>query len=339
MIFQSLKIWLQCRANGTNWSPGWKYRTLLFVQKAKVIRSTGSWYRLRTEAGEEISCRLAGQFRAKGIQNTNPVAVGDQVAFSTDGKGTAVIRVIDARKNYLIRKSVNLAKRAHIIAANLDQSFLIVSLVPPRTNYGFIDRFLVTCEAYGISTHLVVNKSDLHGPEAEQELVYLEKAYRSAGYQVWTVSAHTGKGVEELRAQMKGQVNLLSGNSGVGKSSLINRLDPSLELRTQEISAAHQLGQHTTTFAEMFPLASGGDVIDTPGIKSFGLLDMEKQEIGHYFPELFALSASCRFSNCMHMEEPGCAVREAYEHQQLAPTRYENYVKILSGEDEESVYR
>ena len=194
MIFSALKIWLQCRANEWNWSPGWKYRTLLSVQKAKVIRSTGSWYRLRTETGEELSCRLAGQFRAKGIQNTNPVAVGDQVSFSTDGKGTAVIREIESRKNYLIRKSVNLAKRAQIIAANLDQSLLIVSLVPPRTNYGFIDRFLVTCEAYGISTHLVVNKSDLHGPEADEELAYLKKAYRFAGYQVWTVSAHTEKG-------------------------------------------------------------------------------------------------------------------------------------------------
>lgn len=307
--------------------------------RAKVIRSTGSWYKVLTETGQEVQCRLAGQFRMKGIKNTNPIAVGDWVHFELGKDGTGYIHRLEARENYIIRRSVNLAKRTHIIAANIDQSLLIVSLVPPRTLMGFIDRFLVTAEAYSIPSLIVVNKQDLHTEEEEEELRYLQVAYQSAGYEVLVCSASSGVGIELLRERLAYKVSMLSGNSGVGKSSLINAVDPALDLRTKEISKAYQLGQHTTTFAELFPLQFGGQIIDTPGIKSFGLIDIEREELSHYFPEIFSLSATCKFHNCVHLAEPGCAVREAYEEQKLAPTRYENYLKILEGDEDESVYR
>lgn len=307
--------------------------------RAKVFRSTGSWYKVLTETGEEVQCRLAGQFRMKGIKNTNPIAVGDWVHFELGKDGSGYIHRLEARENYIIRRSVNLAKRTHIIAANIDQSLLIISLVPPRTLLGFVDRFLVTAEAYSIPSLIVVNKQDLHTEEEQEELQYVRTAYEDAGYEVLVCSAQSGLGISTLKERLAHKVSMLSGNSGVGKSSLINAVDPTLDLRTKEISKAYQLGQHTTTFAELFPLQFGGQIIDTPGIKSFGLIDIEREELGHFFPEIFSLAASCKFHNCLHLAEPGCAVRKAYEEQKLAPTRYENYLKILEGDEDESVYR
>jgi ribosome biogenesis GTPase len=275
----------------------------------------------------------------KGIKNTNPVAVGDWVHFELGEDGTGYIQKLEPRSNYIIRKSVNLSKRTHIIAANMDQSLLIVSLAPPRTLLGFIDRFLVTSEAYEIPTLIVVNKLDLLDEDDQDELQYLKVAYNSAGYEVLFCSATENDGIEELRLRLEGKTTLVSGNSGVGKSSLINSIDESLNLKTKSLSQSYQLGQHSTTFAELFPLSFGGEIIDTPGIKGFGLFDIEKQQLSHYFPDIFKLSSDCRFHNCQHHNEPNCAVRKAFEEQELAPTRYENYLKILQGDDDETVYR
>lgn len=259
-----------------------------------------------------------------------------------DGQGWIVDRA--ERRNYIIRRSVNLSKEAHVIAANMDQSVLVVSLAPPRTLYGFIDRFLATSEAYAIPSALVVNKMDLYDEARDaDEWAYLKAVYESIGYPVLPVSASTGAGMDALRALLRDKVSLMSGNSGVGKSSLINALDPELHLRTGVLSSAHAKGQHTTTFAELFELrdAEGvwAEIIDTPGVKSFGLVDMEAAEMGHYFPEIFRLSTQCRFHNCVHREEPGCAVLSALENNGLAPTRYESYVRMMDGVDDESPYR
>jgi ribosome biogenesis GTPase len=307
--------------------------------KGKVTKSTGSWYIVKVSETAYYNCRLAGQFRLKGIKNTNPIAVGDRVVFEVrpDGKGL-IVDLLD-RKNYIIRKSVNLSKQGHIIAANLDQSLLIISLASPKTLLGFIDRFLVTAEAYSIPSLLVLNKSDLITPELEPELRYLKTAYSQAGYPFLQVSAQTKEGIDSLREKLRGKTTLVSGNSGVGKSSLINALAPDLDLKTQILSKMHKQGQHTTTFAELFTLDASTEIIDTPGIKGFGLVDMQKSEIGHYFPEIFELSDGCRFNNCLHVEEPGCAVRAAYEEGELAPSRYERYLSILSSKDEDGPYR
>lgn len=308
--------------------------------KGIVTKSTGSWYTVRLENGTTIECRLKGVFRTKGIKSTNPVAVGDRVVIERDHemKGSVITQIED-RDNYVIRKSVNLSKRSHIIAANVDQAVLIATVEQPKTLQGFIDRFLVAAEAYDIPAVIVFNKIDLYSDESIDELEFFDLMYRDIGYRVLATSALTGDGIDDLADVLKGKVSLLSGNSGVGKSTLINAIDPKLDLKTGNISKSHKLGQHTTTFAEMFPLAMGGDIIDTPGIRSFGMIDMEDAEISHYFPEIFEVSSGCRFNNCMHINEPGCAVLEALEKGDISPTRYKSYINILKGLDDENPYR
>jgi ribosome biogenesis GTPase len=308
--------------------------------KGIVTKSTGSWYTVRLENGSTIECRLKGVFRTKGIKSTNPVAVGDRVTIERDEevKGSVITQIED-RENYVIRKSVNLSKRSHIIAANVDQAVLIATVEQPKTLQGFIDRFLVAAEAYDIPAVIVFNKIDLYSDESIDELEFYDLMYRDIGYQVLATSAVTGDGMDDLADVLRDKVSLLSGNSGVGKSTLINAIDPDLDLKTGKISKSHKLGQHTTTFAEMFPLSIGGDIIDTPGIRSFGMVDMEDAEISHYFPELFELSSGCKFNNCMHINEPGCAVLEALENGDISPTRYKSYINILKGLDDENPYR
>ena len=308
--------------------------------KGIVTKSTGSWYTVRLENGSIIECRLKGVFRTKGIKSTNPVAVGDRVVIERDDemKGS-VITQIEERENYVIRKSVNLSKRSHIIAANVDQAVLIATVEQPKTLQGFIDRFLVAAEAYDIPAVIVFNKIDLYSDDSLDELEFYDLMYRDIGYQVVVTSAVTGDGLDDLAEVLRDKVSLLSGNSGVGKSTLINAIDPDLDLKTGKISKSHKLGQHTTTFAEMFPLSIGGDIIDTPGIRSFGMVDMEDAEISHYFPEIFEVSPQCKFNNCMHLNEPGCAVLEAIENGDISPTRYKSYINILKGLDDENPYR
>lgn len=307
-----------------------------------VTKSTGSWYTvLDQESGTRYECRIKGKLRVAGIKSTNPLAVGDFVEFELeDGYETqGIVSGILERKNYIIRKSVNLSKRVHIIATNMDQALLVTTLAQPKTSTGFMDRFLATAEAYSIPTIVVFNKVDVYGPEEEEELAYRKAVYASIGYQVLETSATEGTGLEELAELLKGKTTLLSGHSGVGKSTLINAVEPSLDLRTGEVSLSHSKGQHTTTFAEMFELSFGGSIIDTPGIKGFGLVNMEKEELSHFFPEIFELSKSCRFHNCMHVNEPQCAVKLAAEENKIAPTRYESYLNQLNDYDEETHYR
>lgn len=308
--------------------------------KGIVTKSTGSWYTVRLENGQNIDCRLKGVFRTKGIKSTNPVAVGDRVNVERDEELKAsVISQIEDRRNYVIRKSVNLSKRSHIIAANVDQAVLIATVEQPKTLLGFIDRFLVASEAYDIPAVIVFNKIDIYSESALSDLEFYTLMYRHIGYRVLTTSAVTGEGLEEFAELLRDRVSLLSGNSGVGKSTLINAIDENLDLKTGSISKSHKLGQHTTTFAEMFPLSFGGDIIDTPGIRSFGMVDMDGGEISHYFPEIFALSKDCKFHNCMHVNEPGCAVRRGLEEGEISPTRFKSYINILKGLDDENPYR
>lgn len=306
--------------------------------RAWVLRSTGSWYRVKTEAGEYLDVRLAGRLRNQNSRATNPVAVGDWVTLEFQQEEALVIDV-EERKNHLVRKSVNLSKKTQVIAANLDQAILLATLAEPRTLIGFMDRFLLTAEAFSIPPVLVFNKSDLYAQEEREELEYLRMAYRQAGYPVLVTSALTGEGVQELKAMLHNKVTLLSGNSGVGKSTLVNAVQPGLDLRTQSLSEMHQQGKHTTTFAELFELDFGGALVDTPGLRSFGLVDMEPEEVGDYFPEIFRLKQQCKFNNCLHLDEPGCAVKKAFENHQLAPTRYQSYLNVVNGVDEDSPYR
>jgi ribosome biogenesis GTPase len=302
-----------------------------------VYKSTGSWYIVKDEQERIFECRIKGKFRIRGIKSTNPVAVGDVVEFELErpgGEKTGIITEIKERKNYIIRKSVNLSKQTHIIAANIDQVFLMVTLKKPKTFTGFIDRFLATSEAYDIPVVLLFNKVDIYDPDELDEVRYLAALYRSIGYTCLGISAKTGKKVEEVKALMKGKTSMFSGHSGVGKSTLLNYIEPSLQLKTAQISEQHLQGQHTTTFAEMYDLDWGARIIDTPGIKGFGLVDMEKDEIGDYFPEFFALKGQCKFNNCLHLDEPQCAVKEALEKDELAWSRYKSYVAIVTGEDE-----
>lgn len=304
-----------------------------------VIKNTGSWYLVRTDDGSEVNCKIKGNFRLKGIRTTNPVAVGDRVSIIPNEDGTAFINGIAPRRNYIIRRASNLSKEAHIIAANLDQALLVVSLVHPVTSTTFIDRFLATAEAYRVPAVLVINKIDLMDDDDSRE--YLDAVsylYRSIGYTVVPISAKTGEGLDNLRGLLDGKVSLLSGNSGVGKSSLINDLIPGLELRTAEISATHDTGMHTTTFSEMFQLPGGGYLIDTPGIKGFGTIDFDRNEVAHFFPEIFRCSADCRYGDCTHTHEPGCAVREALERNLIAQSRYTSYLSILE-DSEPDKYR
>ena len=302
-----------------------------------VYKSTGSWYQVKTETGEFYECRIKGKFRIQGIKSTNPVAVGDRVIFDleegVEGK-TGVIKKIQDRDNYIIRRSVNLSKQTHIIAANIDQVFLLVTLNNPPTLTTFIDRFLVTAEAYEITAVLLFNKIDTYTIEELAEVKYLAEMYRKAGYECIGISAKEGKNVDKVKAKMTGKTSMISGHSGTGKSTLINAIEPSLDLKTSEISKQHSQGQHTTTFAEMFDLSFDARIIDTPGIKGFGVVDMEKEEIGDYFPEFFELKKDCKFHNCLHLNEPKCAVKEALEEGEVAWSRYKSYLQIMEGEDD-----
>lgn len=298
-----------------------------------VTKSTGSWYQVKT-ADQTIDCRIKGKFRTKGITTTNPLAVGDVVDFEMEPEqGTGVITNLQQRKNYIIRKSINLSKQAQIIAANLDLALLVVTLASPRTSLGFIDRFLVTAEAYGITACLIFNKLDLFSDEGLEILAEYQSVYQNIGYACYSVSALEGTHIDTVHNLLKDKITLFSGHSGVGKSSLINRLLPALDLRTHMISDWSDKGMHTTTFAEMFELPQGGYIIDTPGIRELGVIDIEKQELGHFFPEMRDLMNQCRFNNCRHISEPGCAVLAAIEEGDIALSRYDSYLSIYNGND------
>ena len=304
------------------------------MMKGLVIKNTGSWYTVKTDDGQLIESKIKGNFRLKGIRSTNPVAVGDHVQLITNQEGTAFISSIEDRRNYIIRKSPNLSKQSHILAANVDQALLVVTVNYPQTSTTFIDRFLAGAEAYRIPVILVFNKRDLL---SEEELHYeqmMRTLYETIGYQCVEISAATGEGIEELRPLVNGKISLLSGNSGVGKSTLINQLIPEASQRTAEISDAHNTGMHTTTFSEMLDLPGGGCLIDTPGIKGFGTFDIEKEELTSYFKEIFKFSEGCRFSNCTHTHEPGCAVIKAVEEHYIAASRYQSYLSMLEDKDE-----
>lgn len=308
--------------------------------KGKVIKSTGSWYTVLMEDKKIVECGIKGKFRISGIKTTNPIAVGDNVAFEMEVDGRGVIHKVEERKNYIIRKSINLSKQSHIIAANVDQAFLIVTLAFPRTSAGFIDRFLLTAEAYHIPTRIIFNKVDLFEEDvkAMQELDAFIAVYTKIGYPCYKVSAIKNKAIDVLKQLTKDKITLVSGHSGVGKSTLVNAMDSNLDLRVGEISDSHNKGKHTTTFAEMHPLTYGGFIIDTPGIKELGLVDMEKEEISGYFPEMRALKNECKFNNCVHINEPKCAVIEAVEKGEIARSRYNSYLGIMNGEEFESSF-
>ena len=303
-----------------------------------VVKNTGSWYTVKTDDGQLIDSKIKGNFRLKGIRSTNPVAVGDRVCIVTNQEGTAFITEIEDRRNYIIRKSSNLSKQSHIIAANVDQAVLVVTINYPETSLTFIDRFLASAEAYRIPVVLVFNKTDLL---SEEELHYQEMVmamYDNVGYQCMAISAANSDGVDALKALLAGKITVLSGNSGVGKSTLINQILPDANLRTSEISDAHNTGMHTTTFSEMLLLPDGGYLIDTPGIKGFGTFDIEPEELTSYFKEIFHFSKDCRFNNCTHTKEPGCAVLKALEDHYISESRYQSYLSMLE-DKEEGKYR
>lgn len=302
-----------------------------------VYKSTGSWYTVKSEDGVFYNCKIKGKFRIKGIKSTNPVAVGDRVFFEVETIGDDTIGIIDRiedRKNYIIRKSVNLSKQTHIIAANLDQVFLLITLNNPTTYPVFIDRFLITAEAYQIPAILLFNKVDTYTEEELGEIKFLAALYRKIGYTCIGISALIGKNIELVKEMMVGKTSMFSGHSGVGKSTLVNTIDSNLNLKTSKISEQHLQGQHTTTFAEMFDLNFDARIIDTPGIKGFGIVDMDKEEIGDYFPEFFKLKQACKFNNCIHIDEPKCAVKDALEAGEIAWSRYQSYLQMIKGEDD-----
>ena len=299
-----------------------------------VIKNTGFWYTVLTDDGREVDSKVKGNFRLKGIRSTNPVAVGDGVEICVNAEGQALITAIDDRRNYIVRRSTNLSKQSHIIAANVDQAFLVVTVAHPETATTFIDRFLASAEAYSVPVVLVFNKTDLLSDEERRYQELMVRLYETVGYECRQVSAATGEGTDDLRTLLGDRVTLLSGNSGVGKSTLLNLLIPGAGARVADISDAHDTGMHTTTFSEMMPLPGGGWIIDTPGIKGFGSFDMEPEEIGSYFKEIFKFSKDCRFNNCTHTHEPGCAVRQAVEDHYIAEGRYRSYLSMLQDKDE-----
>ncbi|VAW10501.1 Ribosome small subunit biogenesis RbfA-release protein RsgA [hydrothermal vent metagenome] len=302
-----------------------------------VYKSTGSWYKVKTKDGGFYECRIKGKFRIQGIKSTNPIAVGDQVVFEAEKVGdetSGIISEIKERKNYIIRKSVNLSKQTHIIATNLDMVFLLVTLKSPKTYPVFIDRFLVTAEAYRIPAILLFNKIDIYTDDELEEVENLADLYKKIGYTCIGISAKTGKNKEQVKELMLGKTSMFSGHSGSGKSTLINKLEPTLNIKTDKISEQHVQGQHTTTFAEMFDLSFDARIIDTPGIKGFGIVDMNKDEIGDYFPEFFKLKSTCKFNNCLHLNEPQCGVKKALENNEIADSRYKSYVQMVLGEDD-----
>ncbi|HLN74659.1 MAG: ribosome small subunit-dependent GTPase A [Methylococcaceae bacterium] len=310
------------------------------MKKGIVIKSTGSWYTVKTSEGEIMDCRIKGNFRIKGIRSTNPIAVGDHVEIivrqedsNSEGAITGLITNIIERKNYIIRKSPNLSKESHIIAANIDQAFLIVTVSHPVTSTTFIDRFLVSAEAYRIPCRLIFNKIDLYNEEQNQKMESMIAVYEKIGYTCLKVSATEQLGIEELKQMIKDKTNVFSGHSGVGKSTIINSLQPGTGLKTGMISEAHHSGKHTTTYSEMIGLDFGGYIIDTPGIKGFGLLEMAKEEISHYFPEMFRLLNDCQYYNCTHTHEPGCAVKKAVGEGEIAESRYDTYLGLLNGDE------
>lgn len=298
-----------------------------------VTSATGSWYEVATEEGT-LNCRIRGRLRLKGVRSTNPVVVGDRVVVEPDGDSSVIVEIVP-RRNYVIRRASNLSKESHIIAANIDHALLIVTLHSPTTPKEFVDRILVTCEAYKVPVSIVLGKADTLTEEWEAEAEEFTAIYEDAGYEVLRLSSTTGEGVEHIRAMLRGRTTLVAGNSGVGKSTLVGSIDPTLDIRTGEISDSHQQGKHTTTFSTMYPL-EGGYIIDTPGIKGFGLIDIDDKELCRYFPEMMRLAPECRFYNCTHTHEPGCAVTEAVKEGRVAWSRYESYLKIL---DEDDKYR
>jgi len=310
---------------------------LLCCMTGTVYKSTGSWYFVKSEEGGLYQCRIKGKFRIKGIKSTNPIAVGDSVEFDIENKGDeeiGVIKLIHDRKNYIVRKSVNLSKQTQIIASNIDLAFLLITINNPPTLTTFIDRFLVTAQAYSIKVILVFNKIDSYKVEEKSEILYLKDIYETIGYTCVEVSAIKNINLNIIKDLMKGKTSLFSGHSGVGKTTLLNSLEPGLNLKTKEISFQHQQGQHTTTFAEMFDLSFDAKIIDTPGIKGFGVVEIEKEELGDYFTEFFALKSGCKFHNCIHVNEPQCAVKEALEDEKISWSRYKSYLQILEGEEE-----
>jgi len=310
------------------------------LNKGLVIKSTGSWYSIEDEKGEIFECKIKGKFRIKGIKSTNPVAVGDHVEFTLQSvserdntKKIGLITRIEERKNYIIRRSINLSKQSHIIASNIDQAVLVVTLNYPVTTTTFIDRFLASAEAYRIPVLIVFNKTDRYNPQQIRELKQLRKIYENIGYSCISTSAKTSFGLSELKEAIKNKTNVINGHSGVGKSTLINILQPGLNLKTKEISDSHKTGKHTTAYTELYKLSFGGYIIDTPGIKAFGMLEMEAWEISHYFVEIFKISENCQYNNCSHTHEPGCAVKNAVENGTVAKSRFISYLGLLEADD------
>lgn len=308
------------------------------MRKGVVIKSTGSWYTVEAESGDIFNCRIKGKFRIKGIKATNPVAVGDIVEFQEGENDSSVITKIFERSNYIIRRSTNLSKQFHVIASNVDQAMLIVTVNFPVTSTVFIDRFLVSAEAYSIPVFIVFNKTDLYNEADQEKLNDLISIYEGIGYNCIKVSAKEDVNTDTVENILNNKVTVLAGHSGVGKSTLINKIEPGLDLKTSEISDMHQTGKHTTTFAEMFKLSQGGCIIDTPGIRGYGLFDMAKEELSHFFPEIFEESDNCKFNNCTHVHEPGCAVIEAVKEGRVSLSRYESYLSLML-EDADEKYR